>query len=61
MKQLVFFIIFTINVLFAIDIPKSTLFDKRVVYTNFNKDDVFQIFAKMDTQQLYSLQKMKEF
>ena len=46
MKQLVFFIIFTINVLFAIDIPKSTLFDKRVVYTNFNKDDVFQIFAK---------------
>ena len=46
MKQLVFFTIFTINVLFAIDIPKSTLFDKRVVYTNFNKDDVFQIFAK---------------
>lgn len=46
MKQLVFFTIFAINVLFAIDIPKSTLFDKRVVYTNFNKDDVFQIFAK---------------
>mgnify|MGYP001016328459 CR=1 FL=1 len=46
MKQLVFFTIFTINVLFAIDIPKSTLFDKRVVYTNFNKDDVFQISAK---------------
>ena len=46
MKQLVFFTIFTINVLFAIDIPKSTLFDKRIVYTNFNKDDVFQISAK---------------
>ncbi|QEZ90056.1 P-type type IV conjugative transfer system translocation pore protein TrbG/VirB9 [Aliarcobacter cibarius] len=46
MKQLVFSTIFTINVLFAIDIPKSTLFDKRIVYTNFNKDDVFQISAK---------------
>lgn len=46
MKQLIFFTVFTINALFAIDIPKSTLFDKRIVYTNFNKDDVFQIYAK---------------
>ena len=46
MKKLIFISIFAINSLFAIDIPKSTSYDKRVVYTDFNKDDVFQIYGK---------------
>ncbi len=32
--------------LLGIEIPKPTIFDKRVVYTDFNKDDVFQIYGK---------------
>ena len=46
MKKLILICILSVGTLFAIDIPKSTMFDKRVVYTNFNKDDVFQIYGK---------------
>ncbi|QKF77296.1 P-type conjugative transfer protein VirB9 [Arcobacter defluvii] len=46
MKKTILIYFLTITILFAIEVPKSTVFDKRVVYTDFNKDDVFQIYAK---------------
>ena len=46
MKKLIFFWFMVVSIAFAIEIPKSTLFDKRMVYTDFNKDDVFQLYGK---------------
>ena len=46
MKKLILIYLLSVATLFAIDVPKGTLFDKRVVYTDFNKDDVFQIYGK---------------
>lgn len=46
MKKLILIYLLSVASLLAIDVPKSTIFDKRVVYTDFNKDDVFQIYGK---------------
>lgn len=46
MKKLILMSLITVSSLFAIEVPKPTLFDKRVVYADFNKDDVFQIYGK---------------
>ncbi|RBQ32266.1 P-type conjugative transfer protein VirB9 [Arcobacter sp. FW59] len=46
MKKLVLIYLLSVITLFGIEVPKGTIFDKRVVYTDFNKDDVFQIYAK---------------
>lgn len=46
MKKLILIYLLSVVTLLAIDVPKGTLFDKRVVYTDFNKDDVFQIYGK---------------
>ena len=46
MKRVLLTTLLSLSSLFAINIPKGTMFDKRVVYTNFNKDDVFQIYGK---------------
>jgi type IV secretion system protein VirB9 len=46
MKKLILMSLITVSSLFAIEVPKPTLFDARVVYADFNKDDVFQIYGK---------------
>jgi type IV secretion system protein VirB9 len=46
MKKLILLSLITVSTLFAIEVPKPTLFDSRVVYADFNKDDVFQIYGK---------------
>ncbi|RBQ27647.1 P-type conjugative transfer protein VirB9 [Arcobacter sp. CECT 9188] len=46
MKKLVLIYLLSVITLFGIEVPKGTIFDKRVVYTDFNKDDVFQIYGK---------------
>ena len=46
MKKLILIYLLSVASLLAIDVPKGTIFDKRVVYTDFNKDDVFQIYGK---------------
>ncbi|MCG3667490.1 P-type conjugative transfer protein VirB9 [Aliarcobacter butzleri] len=46
MKKLILIYLLSVVTLFAIEVPKGTIFDKRVVYTDFNKDDVFQIYGK---------------
>jgi hypothetical protein len=50
MKKLILIYFLSVASLLAIDVPKGTIFDKRVVYTDFNKDDVFQIYGKMVIQ-----------
>jgi hypothetical protein len=50
MKKLILIYLLSVASLLAIDVPKGTIFDKRVVYTDFNKDDVFQIYGKMVIQ-----------
>ena len=46
MKKLILATLIGASSLLGIEIPKPTIFDKRVVYTDFNKDDVFQIYGK---------------
>lgn len=46
MKKLILIYFLTIVTLLAIEVPKGTIFDKRIVYADFNKDDVFQIYGK---------------
>lgn len=46
MKRLILFYLIITSIAFAIEIPKATLYDKRIVYTDFNKDDVFQLYGK---------------
>lgn len=46
MKKIVLTALFSLTTLFAIDIPNSSIYDKRVVFSNFNNDDVFQIYGK---------------
>jgi len=45
-KKTILIYLLSLLSLFALEIPKPTLFDKTMVYTNFNKDDVFQLYAK---------------
>lgn len=46
MKRLILLYLIITSIAFAIEIPKATLYDKRIVYTDFNKDDVFQLYGK---------------
>ena len=44
--KILLFLSLALGSLFAIDIPTATNYDKRIVYTSFNVDDVYQIYAK---------------
>jgi len=46
MKKLILIYCLSVISLFALQTPKPALFDKTMVYANFNKDDVFQLYAK---------------
>ncbi len=46
MKTLILIYFLSVTTAFAIKIPKPTLFDKRIVYADFNTDDVFQLYSK---------------
>ena len=46
MKKIILIFLLTNIAVFALNIPKTSTFDKRIAYAIYNANDVFQINAK---------------